>query len=91
MENQQISCISELERLQESLNKRKIKLDQFLQGYADSTNVNLTQNKYAPFLTLDQYIKRKIKASAIPEYLLNKEEGIFKQILDFGKLSNNPN
>ncbi|CAZ96845.1 hypothetical protein [Zobellia galactanivorans] len=83
--------VSELERLQESLNKRKIKLDQFLQGYSDSTNVNLTQNKYAPFLTLDQYIKRKITASAIPEYLLNKEEGIFKQILDFGKLSNNLN
>tara|TARA_R110002167_G_scaffold105083_1_gene270456 strand:+ start:4972 stop:6711 length:1740 start_codon:yes stop_codon:yes gene_type:complete len=79
--------ISELERLQESLNKRKIKFDQFLQGYVDSTNFNLTQNKYAPFLTLDQYIKRKIKESAIPEYLLNKEEGIFKQILDFGKLS----
>ena len=79
--------ISELERLQESLNKRKIKFDQFLQGYADSTNINLTQKKYAPFLTLDQYIIRKIKSSAIPEYLLNKGEGIIKQILDFGKLS----
>ncbi len=79
--------ISELERLQEALNKRKVKLDRFLQGYADSTNVELSRKKYAPFLTLDQYIRRKITAPAIPEYLLNKDGGIFKQLLDFGKLS----
>ncbi|MBD0777765.1 hypothetical protein HPE56_08165 [Maribacter sp. ANRC-HE7] len=79
--------ISELERLQESLNKKEIRFDQFLQGYADSTNVELTKNNYSPFQTLDNYIRKKIKTSAIPEYILNQNEGIYKQLLEFGNLS----
>ncbi len=81
--------ISELERIQEALNKKNIHFDKFLQGYADSTNVTLTKNNYSAFQTIDNYIRKKVKASAVPEYLKNKENGIFKQLLEFGKQNNN--
>lgn len=81
--------INELEKLQEGLNKRDMKFDQFLQSYADNTNVELANNYYAPFLTVDNYIRKKIKSPAIPEYLSDKKEGIFKQLLEFGN-SNQP-
>lgn len=77
--------INELERLQEGLNKRDMKFDQFLQAYADNTNVDLAKNYYAPFLTVDNYIRKKVKSSAIPQYITEKNEGIFKQLLEFGK------
>ncbi|NER09988.1 hypothetical protein [Muriicola jejuensis] len=78
--------IGELERLQKALKKRSIKLDQFLAGYASSTDIKQIRNPYAQFQTLDNYIRKKVKAGAIPDYLM-QGGGIIQKLVEFGQKS----
>jgi hypothetical protein len=75
--------ISELERLQQSIKDKDLKFDNLLQTYADNTNVELTHNPYSQFMDFDNLIRKKIKEKAIPKYILDKKEGIFKLMIDF--------
>jgi len=75
--------ISELERLQQSLRDKDFKLDNLLQTYADNTNVELSHNPYSQFMNFDSLIRKKIKEKAIPKYILDKEQGVFRLMIDF--------
>jgi hypothetical protein len=75
--------ISELERLQESLKDKDFKFDNLLQSYNDKTNVELSRNVYSQFMSFDNFIRKKIKEKAIPKYIIERKEGIFKLMIDF--------
>lgn len=75
--------ISEFERLQQSLKDKDFKLDNLLQSFSDNTNVEFSRNVYSQFMNFDNLIKKKVKGKAIPKYIIERKEGIFKLMVDF--------
>lgn len=78
--------INELENLQQSLRDKDFRFDNFLQTYADNTNPELSNDIYARFLNFDNFIRKKVKEKAIPEYIKDHEKGIMKLFIEFMQL-----
>lgn len=75
--------IGELERIQQSLKDKDFEFDHLLQKHLDETNLSITGDPYSEFLNFDLTIKKNIKGKAIPEYLLDNNEGFKKLMIDF--------
>jgi len=74
--------INELEKLEQSIQDKDIKLDNLLLQYSQKREGS-SQNKYAPFTSMDNLIKSKINGKAIPKRNMKKDSGVYKQLISF--------
>lgn len=78
--------INELEKLEQSIKDKNVRLDRLLQQYSHKRELN-SSDRYAPFTTMDNFLKSKIKGKAIPKRTLSKDSGVYKQLIKFLNLS----